>query len=70
MAEPVQASERWEDWVLRQQTDPKSCTGQLMAAGVSLETALVITMLGKVHEQLVGIAEALGQGADGEEWRE
>jgi len=69
MPDPIRVAEPWEDWVLRQKMDPKSCAGQLVAAGVSFETALLINMLGRIHEELISIAEVLGQGTEGEDWR-
>jgi hypothetical protein len=70
MPDPIRTSERWDEWVNRQRADSDSCAGQLMRVGIPLETALIINMLGRIHEELVSIAEALGQSADGEDWRE
>ena len=48
----------WTDWVKRQREDPETTTGQLIRAGVRLEIALIITMLGKIHEELATLADA------------
>lgn len=60
--------ESWTDWVKHQREDSESTTGQLTAAGVSFETALIITMLAKIHEEVATQADAIRD--DDEEWRD
>ena len=60
----------WTDWLRRQRDNPESTTGQLMAAGVPLETALLITMLGRLHEELIELNERFGRDDETESWKD
>ena len=60
--------ERWDEWAKRQLTDEESAAAQLRSAGVSVETSLLIVMLGKIHNTLCDIEEKIDPPDD--EWRE
>jgi hypothetical protein len=59
--------ERWDEWVRRMRDDPESPVSQLTQEGVSLDTALIVTMLGKIQEELVSLVDA---GEEGSEWKQ
>ncbi len=62
--------ERWDEWIRRMRGDPNSPVSQMVAEGVSLDTALIVTMLGKVHEGLVDLVDLVEAPGDGEDWKE
>ena len=52
-------SELWAEWLNRQTTDPDTPTRAFLNAGLSLDTALTLTMLGRIHNELVDIWQEL-----------
>lgn len=59
--------ETWTQWVERQKTDPESPTQQFVRAGVSIEFALVLTLLGRIQNELSDMND--NQREDDEDWR-
>lgn len=59
--------EPWGDWGRRQLDDPGSCVRQLMALGLSQDTAFLMCLMGKIHEQLIDM-EA-DQQSPPEDWQ-
>lgn len=64
----ARTEERWDHWARRQLSDPDSAVRQLMAEGLSQDTAFIVLMLGKVHEQLMDLEDCLKDPP--EDWRE
>lgn len=51
--------ESWGDWAGRQLQNPGSGVRQLMAHGLSRDTAFLVIMLGRLHAEVLDIEAAL-----------
>lgn len=58
--------DRWDDWVAKHLADPDSGLNQMIRAGFSRDTALLVIMLGRIHDQLIDLEKVLEPPPD--EW--
>lgn len=66
------STERWDRWLQRKLADPDSCVCQLMNQGLSLDAAVITTMLARVYDQLLDVEQAVvsqPRPEDGDDWK-
>lgn len=58
--------QRWDEWLRARKADPESAINQLQNEGLTLGEAVIVTVLGKIHEEII---DAQSRPIPGDEWR-
>lgn len=59
--------QRWDEWLRARKADPDSAINQLQNEGLTLGEAVIVTVLGKIHEEIIDAQAPLV--LPGDEWR-
>lgn len=66
MADGQRERQTWAEWLRDRKADPESAVNQLIGEGLSLDAAVIVVVLGKIHEELIEMQEE--RPVPGDEW--